>query len=414
MYLNFLEEKMLAGEQGEAVAFAMRILIKLGDLYEAERFIPISGAHIDGCCYQTAGDAGLDFAEKLAGMSAQVIVPTTTNVSGRDIRRWIDFRQPKWLAEKSEAMERAYTSIGAIPTWTCAPYLTGISPGFGEQVVWAESNAIAYGNSAVGLRTHRYGDFVDACAAITGRTPEFGLHLVENRLGDLLFRLSGFSIESLRDTATYALLGYYLGRESQGSIPVIDGIPAPVSPDCLKALSAAGAASGSLALFHIPGVTPEVSTVEQAFGRKMIPDARIIRPKDLEAIRMEISTSKDEKVDLVCLGCPHFSFQEAMLFLDALNGRRISEHVECFIFTNRNIQEALDQTGITGALKELGVRIATDTCILHWILDDWNFSVMATNSGKFAHYAPSTIGMDTLFGSLKDCANAAVTGKMPL
>jgi predicted aconitase len=403
---------MLAGDKGEAATFAMRILVKLGALYGAKEFQSISQVHVDGCCYQTAGDAGLDFAEKLAAMGAKVVVPTTTNVSGRDIQRWREFRFPEALAEKCRRMEEAYLAMGAIPTWTCAPYLAGPLPRFGEQIVWAESNAIAYVNSVIGARTHRYGDFVDACAAVTGRTPRFGLHLPENRHGSVLVRLRGFGPERAYDTSLFGLLGYWLGKTLGSRIPVIEGVPQEVTADCLKALSAAGAASGSLALFHVVGVTPEAPTARQALGGRKPAEALTVTPADLAETRNELTTTGGEEVDLVALGCPHFSYAEAWGFLRALGGRRVAKGVECFVYTNRAVLGALESTGLAAELAAAGVRLATDTCILHWPLADWSFRAMATNSGKFAKYAPGLIGMEVKYCALAQCAEAAATGRV--
>lgn len=412
MKLTKIEEQMLSGKKGKAVALAMRILVKLGELYEAKEMQPISMVHIDGCCYQTAGDAGLDFAEKLASLGAKVVVPTTTNVTGRDIKRWREFKMPGWLAEKCQRMEEAYTSMGAIPTWTCAPYLSAFIPRFGEQIVWAESNAIVYVNSVIGARTHRYGDFVDACAAITGRSPRFGLHLLENRKGEVLVQMEGFGEELINDTSIYGLLGYRLGNILGNKIPVIEGIPKQVTQDCLKALSAAGAASGSMALFHIIGVTPEALRLEQMF-KKNIPEYKIvIKPPDLMKVRDELDSSDDEEVDLIALGCPHFSYSEFYSLLKVLNGRKISKKIEFFIFTNRDIYRALYNTGLLNDLIHSGIRIATDTCILHWPLSAWEFKVMATNSGKFAKYVPGLLGLKIKFGNMKQCVEAAIPGKM--
>jgi len=412
MKLTKIEKQMLSGEKGEAVALAMRIMVKLGELYGAKEMQSISKAHIDGCCYQTAGDAGLDFAEKLASLGAKVVVPTTTNVSGRDIKRWREFKMPEWLAEKCRRMEEAYTSIGAIPTWTCAPYLSAFIPRFGEQIVWAESNAIVYVNSVIGARTHRYGDFVDACAAITGRSPRFGLHLLENRKGEVLVKMEGFGEELIDDTSLYGLLGYKLGMMLGNKIPVIEGIPNQVTQDCLKALSAAGAASGSMALFHIIGVTPEALRLKQIF-KKNIPEYEIIiNPADLIEVRDELESTDEDKVDLIALGCPHFSYSEFYSLLKVLDGRKISKEIEFFIFTNRDIYRALYCTGLLDELTHAGIRIATDTCILHWPLSSWGFTTMATNSGKFAKYAPGLLGLKVKFGNLKQCVEAAISGRM--
>jgi hypothetical protein len=407
------EEAMLSGTAGEAAAFAMRILTQLGDLYGAEAFIPITQVHVDGCCYQTAGDAGLDFAEKLASLGARVAVPTTSNVSGRDIQRWREHRFPEELAEKSRRMEAAYLSMGVIPTWTCAPYLVGPLPRFGEQIVWAESNAIAYVNSVIGARTHRYGDYVDACAAVVGKAPRFGLHLAENRKGNVLVRLEGFGPELATDTSIWGLLGYQLGEALGTRIPVIDGAPVEVTADCLKSFSAAGAASGSLALFHVVGVTPEAPSIRTAFGRRRAGEQIVVRPEDLDATRAALTSSRTERVDVVALGCPHFSYQEGWSLARTLAGRRVGDGVACFVFTNRAVLADLRATGIAGELEAAGVRLTTDTCILHWPMQGWGFSALATNSAKFAKYAPGLIGLSVRYGSLEQCAEAAVTGRLP-
>lgn len=410
MELTREEEAMLAGKKGEAQAFALRILVKLGELFGAERLQPISQVHVDGCCYQTAGQAGLDFAERLASLGARVVVPTTTNVSGRDIRRWRSFRIPETLAEQCRRMEAAYLAIGAIPTWTCAPYLAGPQPRYGEQIVWAESNAIAYVNSVVGARTHRYGDFVDACAAVTGLAPWFGLHQPEHRRATIQVTLRGFGPELAEDTSLWGLLGYWLGRELGTRVPVLLEAPERVTADCLKAFAAAGAASGALALFHVVGVTPEAPTAAAALGGLPAEEEWILTPEELAPVREELSTACSERVDLVALGCPHFSYAECWRLLRALGGRRVGKGVTCLVYTNRAVEQDLAATGLLAALQEAGVRLATDTCLLHWPLERWGFRTMATNSGKFAKYAPGLVGLEVRYGSLAECAEAAISG----
>jgi len=303
--------------------------------------------------------------------------------------------------------------MGVIPTWTCAPYLAGPQPRFGEQIVWAESNAIAYVNSVIGARTHRYGDYVDACAAVVGRAPLFGLHLMENRRGNVLVRLEGFGPELATDTSVWGLLGYQLGEALGTRIPVIDGAPIEVTADCLKAFSAAGAASGSLALFHVVGVTPEAPSVRMAFGRRRAAEEIVVRPEDLAATKVALTNAQVDRVDVVALGCPHFSYPEAWSLARALAGRRVGDGVECFLFTNRAVLADLRATGIAGELEAAGVHLTTDTCILHWPMHGWGFSALATNSAKFAKYAPSLIGLSVRYGSLEQCAEAAVTGRLP-
>jgi len=411
MKLTDDEQRMVEGTCGKALSMAVSILAKLGDIYGAEEMIPITQAHIDGCSYKAVGDAGLEFAEKLADSGAKVFVPTTLNITARDIKRWQEFRVPPEFAEKSQRMEKAYLRMGAIPTWTCAPYLFGMVPHFGQQIAWAESNAIAFANSVIGARTARYGDFVDICAAIAGRVPEFGLHLAQNRRGEVLLRLRSSQID-FTDDCTYPLIGYIAGCIAQEKVPVIDGIPNSVTSDQLKGLSAAAASSGAVGLFHILGVTPEAPTYEAAFQEKDPIQMTDIGEEELLKARQDLSTATEGRVNLVTIGCPHASFSEIERLIQLLDGRKISKGVEFWVHTNRAVYCWLEQTGLLDTLVFSGVRVTTDTCILNWPLDNWEFHLMVTNSAKFAHYAPAMIGIQVIFAGLKECVEGALKGEL--
>src|SRR4030042_5789693 len=151
--------------------------------------------------------------------------------------------------------------MGCIPPWSCAPYQGYLTPRFGQQIAWGESNAICYANSVLGARTNRYGDFMDICAAITGRVPKCGLHLKENRKGQILLRLLGIAPGIMRGNAFYAAFGHLLGSLVQDKIAVVEGLPPQASSDQLKALCAAAASSGAVGLFHAVGLTPEANSV---------------------------------------------------------------------------------------------------------------------------------------------------------
>ena len=178
---------MANGDGGPAQALAMSILVRMADVYGATELMDISQAHIDSTIY--LGDATLEFAERLASLGARVAVPTSLNVSGVDECGWKDWAvKPEWAAKAARQM-LAYERMGAVPTWTCAPYQTHMRPVFGQQIAWGESNAISFANSVIGARTERYPDLLDICCAITGRVPAVGLHLTENRGGQICLRL---------------------------------------------------------------------------------------------------------------------------------------------------------------------------------------------------------------------------------
>jgi predicted aconitase len=257
----------LDGRRGEATAFAMRIVVRMAELAGASRLLDIEGAHVDGCLYH--GRAGLDFARRLAEGGARVAVPTTLNVSSLDrLHPQLVTGLDAATAAGAGALMAAYVTMGCRATWTCAPYQLPERPAFGQHVAWAESNAIVFANSVLGARTDRYGDFLDICCAVTGRAPAAGLHLDQARRARSVVRLDGVPAALLADEAAHAALGHLIGRATGALVPAIEGLPLPpvTTEDHLKALGAAAASSGSVAMFHAVGITPEAPTLEAATG----------------------------------------------------------------------------------------------------------------------------------------------------
>ena len=226
-----LEERdraLLSGAEGEAARLAMRILSRMAAVRGARELLDIEGAHIDATIY--VGDAGLEFAERLAGLGARVRVPSTLNVSGLDELHWREWAVPEEWAEKAARQMRAYASMGTTPTWTCAPYQTAHAPRFGQQIAWGESNAVVFANSVIGARTERYPDLLDICCAITGRAPAAGLHLDQNRLATRVLRLTGIPESLAAADDFYPVLGHLLGRWAEDEPAVITGLPGTPDP----------------------------------------------------------------------------------------------------------------------------------------------------------------------------------------
>jgi predicted aconitase len=410
MNLSDKDRSLLAGEHGEAARFAMSILVRMGELQAADHMIDICQAHIDSTLYQ--GQATLEFAERLVSMGAKVAVPSSMNVSGVDEHGWREWSVPPEHAEQAYRQMVAYQEMGCIPTWTCAPYQTALRPGFGDQIAWGESNAISFANSVLGARTQRYPDLMDICAAITARVPAVGLHLDENRAGELLIRLRDIPLEVQEDDTFCTVLGHIMGSIARDRVPVIDGLLVKPDEDRLKALAAGGASSGAVALFHLVGVTPEAPTMEAAFRGAEPSEVHDIGMAELRAARAELSTADGDRVDMVALGSPHYSLAEFRRLAPIVEGRRCHPDVIFLVTTSRMMRALADQAGVLQPLLDFGARITVDTCILTSPMLSPATEIIMTNSAKYAYYSPGLLGATTVFGSLGDCVESAVAGSV--
>lgn len=414
MELTAEEQAILAGQKGEAAQVAMRIVVKMGELFGAAKLLPVNRAHIDSGIYE--GQSGLDFVEMLLAKGARVAVPTSMNVVSLDLERWqLNSRVPQSFATPARQLAEAYLKMGVRPTFTCAPYqLKEITPRFGEQVAWAESNAVAFVNSVVGARTNKYGDFFDICLALTGRVPAYGLHLDENRRGQLLLRLKEVPPGLMQQDAFYQVLGYLVGRLSGATIPVIEGLPGAVTEDQLKAFSAAAASSGAVTLFHILGVTPEAPDLETAFGGIAPVEVIEITMDMLRQARRELSVnpSGSDRPDVIALGSPHFSLAECRQLAALVEGRKVAPGLEFFVATNRVVYQALSEKGLLGKLVAFGANVTQDTCVVVSPLIAPEAKLLMTNSAKYAYYAPGKLNMPVVFGTLAECVDSAVSGRL--
>jgi predicted aconitase len=412
MSLNLTQRDcaMLEGAQGPAAQMAMSILVEMAEIFGATELMDISAAHIDSTIY--IGEAGLEFAERLANWGARVAVPTTLNVSGLDEHHWQEWPVPPDWAHKAHRQMVAYQSMGCVPTWTCAPYQMETRPGFGQQIAWGESNAIVFANSVLGARTERYPDLLDICCAITGRVPAVGLHLAENRAAEIWMPLVNIPLAIQTDDAFYPVLGHLMGKIAQDRVPVISGLEVQPGEDQLKALGAAAASSGTVALFHIVGVTPEAPTLETALqGRQPVCTVPVTM-EDLRAARRELSTADGYQLDMVVLGSPHFSLAEFRQLAPLLQGRQVHPHVKFLVTSSRAMTLMAEQAGYLAAVQAFGGKVTVDTCILATPMLPPDVKTLMTNSAKYAYYAPGILSTQVAFGTLADCVRSAVEGRV--
>ena len=403
--LDDRDRALLAGERGDGAAFAMRLVVRMAEIQEAPRLRDVVGAHVDSCLYH--GRAGLDFAERLRAGGATVAVPTTTNVSSLDLLHPELVRLDGGIRETARRLMDTYVAMGCRPTWTCAPYQLPDRPGLGEHVAWAESNAIVFANSVLGARTNRYGDFIDICAAVTGRVPDSGLHTDEGRRATLVLRLDGLPGGLLDADVLYPVVGHLLGRTAGTQVAAIKGLPPGTGEDRLKALGAAAASSGSVALVHVIGVTPEAPTLDAVLA----PDAREVSVTggDLRAARDDLAPVPDgAEIAAVSVGTPHASTGELRRLAELV--REHPPRVPMYVNTGRAQLAAAGE--VARDLAGAGVTLVTDTCTyVTPVLGDVRGSVM-TDSGKWAWYAPSNLGVQVAIGSLEECVRSAAAARV--
>jgi predicted aconitase len=408
--LNERDRAMLGGEFGAGVALAMRVVSRTAGVMAAGRLIDVTSAHIDGCLYH--GQASLDFVERFVADGTKVAIPTTLNVGSLDLIHPELFHGDAEVESAAARLMAAHTELGCEPSFTCAPYQLAHRPALGEQIAWAESNAIVFANSVLGARTNRYGDFLDLAAAITGRAPFAGLHVTEERAARIVFDAPDLAALSGRDVY-FAALGLLVGKEAGAKVAAITGLPADTTEDELKALGAAAASSGAVALFHAVGITPEAPTLDAAL-QGHAPERRVaVSLADLVAVRKRLNSAKPgDALVAVALGTPHFSLAEFDRLLRLLADQPGRLACDFYVNTSRFILWQLEETGAAAQLAARGVQIVVDTCTYISPVMKKMSGLMMTNSGKWAHYAPANIGVSVAYGSMAECVRSAVEGRV--
>ncbi|UCH70443.1 MAG: aconitase X catalytic domain-containing protein [Candidatus Bathyarchaeota archaeon] len=408
MYLTKHEEQMLAGERGEAIQLAMEILTRVGDVYGAEKMIAIASAHTVMTYYRIIMDAGVEICEKFAELGARYCVPTTLDPAGMDLKQWQELKIPEDYAERQMRIVRAQEQVGGIPVWTCTPYLHGNIPMPGQDLAWSESSAVVFANSVMGARTNRLTAVVDMAAGIAGRAPKFGLHLDENRQGEILVKIN-VKPKTLADN-DYPAIGYFVGKQVADKIPVLTGVPRNVSTDQLKNMGAAMAASGSVALYHIPGVTPEAKNIDKNFQKRKWDDVLDLDLKELKQTKEEMCTVNSGEVDFVTVGCPHYSIEEIRKLATLLEGKKIHRRTKFWIYTTRHVEMLAKRAGYSSIIETSGAQILTETCMLVSPTDIYGFKTLMTDSGKCAYYGPGLCKTEVLYGSIEECVETAIKG----
>lgn len=408
--LEARDEAALGGSAGPAAQWAMRVLVRAAEAVGAARLIDVSQAHLVGSYH--SGPGNLLLMERLAASGAQVVIPTTLNACAADLERPRPGSESDADFQGNCAVVGIYQRLGCQVELTCAPYQLPRRPLRGENIAWAESNAVVFANSVIGARTNTTWQFLDLAAALTGRMPEYGLYLEEARAGRVLFELDTIPAHWFEDDAFSQLLGYLIGRLAGTEVPVIAN-PPRLGEDALRGLGAAAASAGQVAMFHAVGLTPEAPTLRAALHDQ--DPLRVIRlgPRDFLKARRELCRhSGSTPLAAVCLGAPHYSMTEFENLVAALAGRRVSPETRLVVSTSRYNRRELARKGVLELLLASGVEVVADTCTYYGRQLGLRAGLVMTASAKWAVYAPGNLGLEVLFARLADCVESAVLGRV--
>ncbi len=389
MHLTREEEAMLGGGEGPAAAKLLELLVALGEVFGAERLVPVESAHISGVSYKNLGEAGLGWLVEQADLGARARIRATLNPAGMDMEFWREMGVPEEFAEGQRRVLAAFERMGVEPTCTCTPYLAGHVPGFGSQIAWAESSAVCFSNSVIGARTNRESGPTTIASAVTGLAALYGYRLDENRRPGAVVEVEA-DLESVMD---YSALGYVTGKRLGTTVPYFKGLGSP-SLESKKALGAACATSGGIALWHGEGVTPEAEAMK---GHLAGLERLTVTAGDVEEAVARFTGPLDDPI--IALGCPHSSLEELGEIAGLVGGRDFGGRL--WVFTSRSVYTRAEEAGHVGAIRAAGGRVFRDTCMVVAPLKEMGWTEVATNSFKAGHYMAG-MGMRTRMGTIRE------------
>jgi len=391
MYLTKEEERIYDGEFGWANEISMKILVRLGELFEASKLIPINSSHVSGVSYKTLGDAPTEFLKALADAGAKVKVKSTLNPQSLDCE-FLCKRLPSNLCEKQLDVLNYFEKMGFTQSLTCTPYYLEKQKR-GAHLAWAESSAVVYANSVIGAWTNREGGPSALAAAIIGKTPDYGMHQPENRQPKVLVELE----KPLTSEIEFGALGIFLGEILKDEIPIIQGLQ-KASKDNLKQLGAALASAGMTNMFYHKGISTKISEVEKIN----------VQAEDLKKTIEKLTTTSTRKPDLIFIGCPHCSLNEIRQIAELIGNRKIRNETELWVCTSHHIKEKSKK--YVEKIEKSGGHALTNTCAVVTWTEKLGIKTIMTNSAKTAHYAPTLNKAETILASLKECIKIACMG----
>ncbi len=413
MKLNDEERAMQAGAMGPARQWAIEQQIAVGDFFDAEDFVEINQVHIMADT-ESLGDSGVEFLEGFAALpweERRCLVPTVTDPRGIDLESYKALNQEEAFAERERRAITAFKSLGVMMTDTCINYQVIMPPVMGEHLAFGDTGSVIYTNGALGARSNFEGGPAALAAALSGRVPRYGYHLDEKRRGTHLFEVS----VQPRTLSDWGALGGVVGRrlESYWQVPVLQGVEGRPSSDQLKHFGAALASYGSVALYHIVGVTPEAPDLGAVFdGAPPAPEP--ITADDVAAFYKSFGVHGD-KVDVVVFAAPQLSLVETQMLARIIEGKRIHKDTALLAALPPAVKGDADRMGYTKAIEDAGGTVLVGTCFYNMYARETGeangWKRLLSNSAKLVNIIQG-YGYEPVLASMEECVDAAVKGRM--
>ena len=413
MKLNDIERAMQAGERGPARQWAIGQQIAVGEFFDADDLVEINQVHMMADT-ESLGESGVEFLEGFAALpweERRCLVPTVTDPRGIDLESYKSLNQEEVFAVRERRAIEAFKSLGVMMTDTCINYQIIMPPVMGEHLAFGDTGSVIYTNSAVGARSNFEGGPAALAAALTGRAPRYGFHLDECRRGTRLFEVS-FDPKTLSD---WGALGGVVGRrlESYWEVPVLNGVGGMPNSDELKHFGAALASYGSVALYHIAGVTPEAPDVETVFDGPL-PAAEAITAGEVADFYKSFGVH-DDKVDVVVFAAPQLSLIETQMLARTIEGKQVHQDTSLIATLPPAVKADADRMGYTATIEAAGGTVLQGVCFYQMYARETGeangWKRLLSNSAKLVNIIQG-YGYEPVLASMETCVDAAVKGRM--
>ena len=410
MKLTQEEEAFRGGEFGPAARWAIEHQIKVGTYFGACDFVPVTQAHIMADT-ESLGAAGVEWLERMAGLPLEqrrVRIPTITDPRGTDFAAAHRLKQQSWMLELERRAIAAFQALGVLMTDTCINYQTIMPPVRGEHVAYGDTGVVIYSNSVCGARSNFEGGPSALGAGLTGRTPRYGYHLDERRRATLIVNVT-WTPQELND---WGALGGIVGRLAGDywRVPVLVGIDRVPGSDEMKHFGAALASYGSVALFHMAGITPEASRLDDVIESGQSALTHELGEVDIQAFQKNYAKAV-EKVDLVVFSAPQLSLLEMAQVAALLNGQRATTPL--LVITSPQVKPDADRMGITARIEKAGGTVLSGMCFYNSYAREMaeanGWKRLATNSAKLTNIIGG-YGYQPVLMSMAACIDAACAG----